>query len=88
MLYVLDNIIPAFRPTDSNKYYVMRNLPYFKTENDTVHVNANVNGTPGLRVVPRLHMTKEEYDMAETPNFDDFLNDDNGVVVIDSNYGL
>lgn len=88
MLYVLDNIIPAFRPTDSNKYYVMRNLPYFRTENDTVHVNANVNGTPGLRVVPRLHMTKEEYDMAETPNFDDFLNDDNGVVVIDSNYGL
>ena len=87
MLYVLDNIIPAFRPTDSNDYYVMRNLPYFKTENDTVHVNANVNGTPGLRVVPRLHMTQEEYEMAETPNYDDLL-DDNGVVVIDSNYGL
>ena len=87
MLYVLDDIIPAFRPTDSNDYYVMRNLPYFKTENDTVHVNANVNGTPGLRVVPRLHMTQEEYEMAETPNYDDLL-DDNGVVVIDSNYGL
>lgn len=86
MLYAVDNIIPTFRPTDSNKYYVMRNLPYFRTDNATVQVNANVNGTPGLRVVPRLHMTQEEYELAETPNFNEDYIEDEEVIVIDSNY--
>lgn len=90
MLYVLDNIIPAFKPTDSNDYYVMRNLPYFKTENDTVQINANVNGIPSLRVVPRTHMTQEEYELAETPNFDDIMDEEDieDVIVIDANRGM